>query len=79
MAKSNADWDEVSRELRRLGRILAVIAISNEESQRDKIARLDEMGFLPSEIAKIVGTSANTVSVSLHEIRRRTRQKKTKS
>jgi len=76
MAKSsNADWDEIVRELRRIGRILAVIAVKSEESQREQIARLGEMGFLPSEIAKIIGTTPNTVNVTLHEIRRKTRQK----
>ncbi len=73
---SSVEWDDVARELRRIGRILAVIAIGTEKSQRDKIARLSEMGFLPSEIAKIVGTSANTVNVELHDLRKRVRRKK---
>jgi DNA-directed RNA polymerase specialized sigma24 family protein len=72
---SGVEWTEVARELRRIGRILAVIAIQNQGSQRDQIRLLDEMGFLPSEIAKIVGTTPNTVSVYLHDIRRRSRRK----
>jgi len=75
MPKSNAEWDEVARELRRISRILAVIAIRNEESQREQIKLLGDMGFLPSEIARMVGTTPNTVSVALHEIRRKSRQK----
>lgn len=75
MPKTTAEWDEVARELRRISRILAMIAIKNEESQRKQIMLLSGLGFLPSEIAKMVGTTPNTVSVALHEIRRKTRQK----
>jgi DNA-directed RNA polymerase specialized sigma24 family protein len=75
MPKSSGEWDEVARELRRISRILAVIAIRNEESQREQIARLGEMGFLPSEIAKIIDTTPNTVNVALFGIRQKSRQK----
>jgi len=75
MPKSNAEWDEVARELRRISRILAMIAIKDEESQRKQIMLLSEMGFLPSEIATMVGTTPITVSVALQKIRRETRQK----
>lgn len=55
--------------LDRILRLLGVIA-AKDMPQTDQIAMLNRLGFTPKEIAEIIGTSANTVRVSLVSIRR---------
>lgn len=57
--------EKIDRVLRLLG-IMAVRGLS----QSDQIAILSEIGFAPSEIARIVRTTPNTVRVTLVGIRK---------
>jgi hypothetical protein len=61
--------DEILVELRKMTRLLSVIATKGL-SQRDQIAALDHVGFAPKDIAELVGTTRNTVSVYLSAIRK---------
>jgi DNA-directed RNA polymerase specialized sigma24 family protein len=69
--------DLANQKLDRALRLLAAIA-TRGLSQTDQIALLDRAGFAPKEIAEIVGTTSNTVRVSLVSIRRATTQGKRK-
>lgn len=51
-------------------RLLALNLIKDSPSLKDKIEKLSSLGFGPSEIADILGTSANYVGVALTRIRK---------
>jgi DNA-binding CsgD family transcriptional regulator len=55
-----------------LGRIvrLLTILVTRDMSQRDQIVLLASARFQPKEIAELIGTTPNTVSVTLSTIRR---------
>jgi len=55
---------EVNENLKLLVR-LAALEIVNGHSQREGIHLLSQGGFSPKQIAELLGTSANTVSVEL--------------
>jgi len=59
----------LSEKLDRVLRLLAIMAVRGQ-SQTDQIAVLDRAGFPPKEIAEIVGTTPNTVRVTLVGIRK---------
>jgi DNA-binding CsgD family transcriptional regulator len=72
-----ADWNGMAREfdvrvdekLDRILRLLGMIAVKGL-SQTEQIAILSRVGFLPKDIADVLGTTANTVRVALVGIRR---------
>jgi len=55
-------------DLRRLTKLLALILIKGE-SQTEKIRALNAAGFAPTEMALLLGTTVNTINVTLHKIR----------
>ena len=55
---------EVRENLKLLVR-LAALELINGRSQKEAIHLLSQAGFLPKQIAELLGTSANTVSVEL--------------
>ncbi len=61
--------DEIVDELRKMTRLLSVIATQGL-IQRDQIAALARVGFTPKETAELLGTTPNTVSVYLSAIRK---------
>ena len=56
--------------LMRLTRIVALAAVKGE-SQKDKILTLTAAGFTASEIAELLGTTANTMSVTVYQSKRK--------
>lgn len=56
-------------------RLLAMIAVK-DRPQLQQIAILSRTGFTPKEIAEILGTTPNTVRVTLVTIRRGEKHKK---
>lgn len=56
-------------------RILAVIATKGQK-QREQIAILNQAGLAPKDIARLLGTSANTVRVELVSLRKAKRTRK---
>jgi DNA-binding NarL/FixJ family response regulator len=60
---------ELNENVKTLVRLNALIIVSGR-SQREQIHLLSKGGFSPKEIADIIGTSANTVSVELSRKRR---------
>ena len=63
------------KELVAIKRLLAILATKNE-SRREQIIILNDAGFKPAEIASLVDTTANTVSVTLYQAKKVTRKKK---
>ena len=51
-------------------KLQAANAVKDLESQKDKIAFLENCGMRPVDIAEALGTSANVVNVSLARIRK---------
>lgn len=56
---------DLSQKLDVLIRLFAHSAVANFESKKEKILFLGNAGLIPKDIAEIVGTSRNTVSVTL--------------
>lgn len=53
---------------------LKAMELCAEGTQREKIAILDMAGLQPKEIAEMLGTTSNTVSVALSNIRKDRKQ-----
>ncbi len=47
-----------------------------EENQKQKIKRLKQCGFENTEIAKMLGTTPNTVGVAVHSTKKSKKRKK---
>jgi DNA-binding NarL/FixJ family response regulator len=54
--------------MQRLVRLLALLVVKGE-SQPEKIKVLSAAGFANTEIADLLGLSANAVNVAIHRIR----------
>ncbi len=67
----------VLAKLDHLLRVLTV-GVTKGMKQNEQIALLDRVGFQPKEIADLLGTTSNTVSVALTNLRK-AKQKKGKS
>ncbi|HYS55596.1 MAG TPA: hypothetical protein VER58_17695 [Thermoanaerobaculia bacterium] len=61
--------EEITRRLDRIIQLL-VFWMTEEKPQIERIRLLSNVGFGPAEIARILGTTANTVNVALHNIRK---------
>ena len=64
--------------LERIGKVLAALYASHLDDfdQGAKAVRLSRCGFANNEIADILGTTANTIGVALHQVRKKSEQKK---
>ncbi len=73
--------DSVSKEmLTKLDLLIGLMAISvlDGKPQKEQIELLDKAGLRPKEIAALVGTTRNTVSVTLSQMKKRNSKPKTK-
>ena len=61
--------EQILQELRKMSRLMAVTSM-RDLTQRERIEILASAEFAPKEIAELVGTTANTVSVELSRLRR---------
>lgn len=66
---SSQQFEDVLSELRRIVRLMT-LSITKELSQREQIALLSTAGFQPKEIAELIGTTRNTVSVTLAHMKK---------
>jgi DNA-binding CsgD family transcriptional regulator len=72
--------DEISI-LNRMTRLLEILVrldlqtMKGDHTQNDMILMLDSVGCRPSEIANLLGTTSNTVNVSLSNAKRKNRRK----
>jgi DNA-binding CsgD family transcriptional regulator len=65
----NGQMHEVVDELRKVKRLLSIL-VTKGLKQREQIDALSRVGFSPKEIAELIGTTPNTVSVTLAQIRK---------
>jgi hypothetical protein len=67
------DEQDLSRIEEKLDKIIKLLIFSSTSdwTQKDQIALLHRMSFSPKEAAEILGTTANAVSVTLSEMRRK--------
>ena len=68
---------EILEEVRRITKLLVLIA-TRDQKQKEQIRMLSNIGFQPKDIAQLLGTTRNTVNVTLAEIRREDKSKKSK-
>lgn len=62
--------EDVIERLDLIIKLLAMNMMKEEGTQKDKIIQLSTIGLHPKEIANILNTTSNTVSVTLSNARR---------
>ncbi|MGE3366820.1 MAG: sigma factor-like helix-turn-helix DNA-binding protein [Rhizobiaceae bacterium] len=65
-----SDSDNLAQKIDLLIRLQAHLAISGLSSQKEKILFLGRVGLAAKDIAEILGTTTNTVSVALSNARK---------
>jgi CRP-like cAMP-binding protein len=72
------DEEQIKELIARLDALIALLSMTlpKETSQMDKIKLLSDAGLVPRDIAKVLGTTPNTVSVALSKLRRGTKKEK---
>jgi len=68
--KTEALLTEISNKLSILTRLFTINLVKDIKKQKDQIAVLNEVGFKPKQIADILSTTSNTVSVTLNELKK---------
>jgi len=69
MTSSAEVENQILAEVKKISRVLTLMA-TKDLAQREKIGLLSGLGLQPREIAELVGTTPNTVSVTLSSMRR---------
>jgi DNA-binding NarL/FixJ family response regulator len=70
--------ETIAQQLGRIVRLLTIL-VTRDMTQKDQIVLLASAGFQPKEIADLIGTTPNTVSVTLSTIRRESAKGKGRS
>ena len=63
-------FEEINDKLDKIIRLLAQGLLKDMKFQKEKILMLSSIGYRPIEIANLLGTSSNTVSVTLSEAKK---------
>jgi DNA-directed RNA polymerase specialized sigma24 family protein len=63
-------FKEIISKLDLITRLLALNMVKDLQSQKDKILTLDSFGLKPKEIADYLGTTINTVNVTLSKAKK---------
>ena len=63
--------EEILQELQRISKLLVSIATKDQTQQKDQIDTLSRVGFEPKEIADLLDTTPNTVSVALSQLKKK--------
>lgn len=72
MISNNDDsLKEISSKLDVLIRLTALTLVKNMKTQKEQIVLLAESGFQPKQIADILGTTNNVVSVTLTTVKKK--------
>ena len=66
---SNVVNDEVLNELRRITKLLALMA-TKDHDQMDQVVTLNKVGFTSKEIAEVLNINPSTVRTTLHRKRK---------
>lgn len=67
-------FKEITSRMDLIVRLLALNIVKDLKVQKDKIIALSSFGFGPSEIAKLLGTTPHTVSVTLSEMKKKAKK-----
>lgn len=67
--------NEILSEIRKTNKLLALIATQGK-IQSEKIVILNQLGLTPKEISDTIGVSANLVSVTIHNDKKKKAKKK---
>jgi predicted transcriptional regulator len=62
--------DELIELIKKNNKLLALM-ITKDLTQIEKMITLNKVGFLPTEIAELIGSTANSVRVALAKARKR--------
>lgn len=76
--KDELTLQQISNKMDTLIRLTALNLVKNTKTQRDQIALLSEAGFQPKQIAEIVGSNSNVVSVTLNLLKKKKLEQETK-
>jgi hypothetical protein len=60
---------DLTEEIKKTNKLLALMA-TKDLQQPEKIKLLSQVGFGPKDIADLIGTSSNTVAVTLTRLRK---------
>jgi CHAD domain-containing protein len=71
----NLQLKEIAVKLDKVVNLLALNLVKDMKSQKVQIGFLSDAGFQPKEIADVLSTSSNNVSVTLHSIRKERKKK----
>ena len=73
----NEDDSRIAPALERIGKVLGALYASHlgDLEQPIKAERLSRCGFSNTEIADMLGTTANTINVALHHLRKGSKKK----
>ena len=74
---TGASNDPVVRQLERIANLLGLL-VTHGKPQVEQIAVLSGAGYSSAEIAQLIGTTRNTVSVALSHMKAARKQKKPK-
>ncbi len=74
---AESDSQQLLLETRRISRFLIEV-ITKDMNQSEKIELLNRVGYEPREIAPIVGTTPNSVRVTMSNLRKQKKSKKAK-
>ncbi len=76
-ADRSAEPSAETEQLKRIANLLALLSVK-DEPQVEQIAVLGSAGFSVAEIAELLGTTRNTVSVTLSQRKTKKRARRTK-
>lgn len=71
----NSYNDEILVELRRMVKLLVLIA-TKDQKQKEQVRLLDNIGFQPKDIGELLGITGNAARVALHSLRKKKKPKK---
>lgn len=69
---------QISSKLDVLIRLTALNIVKDTKTQKDQISLLSEAGFQPKQIADIIGSNNNVVSVTLNVLKKKKTEQETK-
>ena len=64
-------FKEIAEKMNVLIRLMASIVVKDMKTQKEKILYLSSLGFGPTDIARFLGTTSNTVNVALSQSRKK--------
>jgi len=67
-------FKELNEKLDKIIRLLALGLVKDFNFQKEKIMMLSSLGYKPSDIAEFIGTTSNTVSVTIFNERKKERE-----